>query len=107
MVRSSGPGRAVITGEHDDGVVGQTVLFETVEDGAYFLVEVGDHRGIGGSRSWMRQVTTTEVGLLVPFSWIGIEFLDRNLECHMGDGAGVVEKKGPIRVFIDEGERFV
>jgi hypothetical protein len=55
----------------------------------------------------MWQVTTTEVGLFVPFSWIGIEFLDRNLECHMGDGAGVIEKKGPIRVFIDEGECFV
>ena len=43
-----------------------------------------------------------KVGLLVPVRRIGLEVFIGNLQGHVGDGAGVVEEEGLVRVVADE-----
>lgn len=101
---------AVVAGEHDEGVVGDTEVFEFFEDQSDVVVHVGDHGGEGGSRF-------TFVGVVRVAFALGEWFLVENgpifclpfffgAEAGVGDLQGEVEEKGAVFLLFEILEGF-
>ena len=68
-------GRSVIGGEDDEGVVVESVFFEALQDGADVFIEIRNHRGITGARTWVGKVAVlAAVGAVFVVPFLGVFF---------------------------------
>ncbi len=99
---------SVVRAEDHDGVLREFEFVQKIEHLAHVLVEIRDHRGISGAGRIVWRVTAAfgpREGRIVPAEFqIGFEFLIGNVEGHMGNGRGIVQKERAVFVGADEVE---
>ena len=93
------PERAVVAAEDDDRVFAQAQLVHEREESADVAIEARDHRGVGGARGAMRQVTVaTGVRLLGKRVLIFRQRIFGHLQREVRDGGRVIEEEGAVLV---------
>ena len=107
-VRSAVVGGAVVAGEYDEGIFFQAQFPQFGHELPHFLIEVGDHGGVGSVRS-----PVGEVAFVADVGCFGAEFLAvmvhpmrRRLQGGVRDRGGIIEKEGVVLVLFDETEGF-